>query len=446
MKTHIIFILLLMLAARGYAQHDGHLMHQPADTASKEPGKSEYHATAMDQMSSALSLSLPMNRNGSGTSWLPDASPMYGYMTHSGKWMFMFHGDIFVRYNRQDITSAGMRGGEKWDAPSMVMGMAQRKVGRRGLLRFNAMLSADALIAGGSGYPLLFQTGETWQGKPLIDRQHPHDLFSELSVSYAYMLSPKADVYIYAGYPGEPAIGPTVFMHRTSGMFMPDAPISHHWVDATHITFGVATLGFRYGRFKVEGSSFTGREPGESRYDFDRPLFNSWSGRLSYNPSVRWALQVSRAYITDPEVAHPGEDVQRTTASATYVHPISDARYFTTTALWGQNATGGHYVYNAALAEAMLKWNKLAVYGRYEWAQKPGGELGFYPSLFSAHRVYSVNALTVGATYDLWRMGPVIAAVGGQISISHAAGTESAYGSYPLGGEVYLHFYPTLMK
>jgi hypothetical protein len=126
-----------------------------------------------------LSLNLPMTRNGSGTSWLPDATPMYGYMLHAKKWMMMFHGDIFVRYNVQDITHQGSRGAAKWDAPDMIMGMAQREIGEKGLLHFSLMLSTDALIAGGYGYPLLYQTGESWKGQPLVDRQHPHDLFQK---------------------------------------------------------------------------------------------------------------------------------------------------------------------------------------------------------------------------------------------------------------------------
>jgi hypothetical protein len=147
--------------------------------------------------------------------------------------------------------------------------------------------------------------------------------FSELSVAYSHAFSKKADVFAYVGYPGEPALGPVAFMHRASALFNPDAPISHHWIDATHITFGVATLGVRVGNFKLEGSSFTGREPDENRYDLDRPRFDSWSGRLSFNPSKNWALQVSHAYIKSPESLHPDENIHRTTASAEYSPPFA---------------------------------------------------------------------------------------------------------------------------
>ncbi|MDQ2753348.1 MAG: DUF3347 domain-containing protein, partial [Bacteroidota bacterium] len=170
----------------------------------------------MGNMSHSFSLNLPMSRNGSGTGWSPDAAPMYGTMYHSKKWMYMLHYNLFIRYNKQDVSDKGSRGGEMVDAPNWLMFMGQRKVGERGLFRFSTMFSLDALITGQKGYPLLFQSGESAHGVPLVDRQHPHDLFSELSVAYTYAFSKKADVFAYVGYPGEPALGPVAFMHRAS--------------------------------------------------------------------------------------------------------------------------------------------------------------------------------------------------------------------------------------
>ena len=240
-------------------------------------------------MSHSFSLNLPMNRNGSGTGWLPDASPMYGYMLHSKKWMFMMHGNVVLRYNNQDVGDKGERGEEKVDAPNWFMLMGQRRVGEKGLFHFNTMFSLDAIF-GGDGYPLLFQTGEAYKGRPLVDRQHPHDLFSELSVAYTQSFTKDIDAFVYFGLPGEPALGPVAFMHRPSAMNNPDAALGHHWQDATHITFGVATLGFRYKIFKIDGSVFTGREPDEYRYNFDKPKFDSYSYRLTANPSPSWSL------------------------------------------------------------------------------------------------------------------------------------------------------------
>jgi len=399
-------------------------------------------------MSHAFSLNLPMNRNGSGTGWVPDASPMFGYMVHANGWMFMFHGDIFPRYNKQDMFNKGSRGGEKWDAPDMLMAMGQRKVGMKGLFHFNVMLSTDAIIAGGSGYPLLFQTGESWHGQPLVDRQHPHDLFSELSVSYAQALSKKADVFIYFGYPGEPALGPVTFMHRPSGQFLPDAPIGHHWEDATHITFGVATFGIRYGKFKLEGSSFTGREPDVHRYDFDKPRFNSWSTRLSFNPCANWALQVSHGFIKSPEDLLPEEDMHRTTASATYVQTWGSNDYFAATGLWGLNKTPGQDGSNAVLLEATLRLSRWALYTRYEWVDKSVEELNLTESIYGpADRLFGLNALTLGAAYDLLHIGHLVVAGGGQAMLNKPpAMLQGLYGKMPMGGQLYLHIYPARMQ
>ena len=403
--------------------------------------------TKMDMMSSSESKNLPMNRDGSGTSWLPDASPVYGIMLNSGRWSYMLHGNIAFRYTKQDLFGAGSRGSDKLDAPNWFMGMAQRPVGKNGLLHFNLMMSLDPVTEGGYGYPLLFQTGESWKGVPLFDRQHPHDLFSEVSASYAYAFSKKTDLSVYIGYPGEPALGPVTFMHRPSAMSDPDAPISHHWADATHITFGVATIGFRLGRFKIEASSFTGREPDENRYDFDTPKFDSWSARLDYNPSPSWALQVSHGFIKSPEALQPDEDVYRTTASATYSLPSGDEKTFNATALWGLNKIPGQDGDNAVLLEGDARMKKLDLYTRFEFVQKTTGELVLNPVIYGDNSIFPVNALTLGLNYDLFKIGPLNLALGGQLTYYSAdSRLNSLYGKNPMGGEVFLRLYPRLMK
>jgi hypothetical protein len=308
------------------------------------------------------------------------------------------------------------------------------------------MLSLDAAITGKSGYPLLFQSGETANGKPLVDRQHPHDLFSELSVSYSYALSPKADIFVYAGYPGEPALGPVAFMHRPSALDNPNAPISHHWTDATHITFGVATLGIRYGNWKLEVSSFTGREPDENRYDLDNARFDSWSGRLSFNPSKNWALQVSQAFINSPEASHAGENVNRTTASAVYSTTFNDKSLFDGTILWGMNKTPGHNGEHALLAEGNWRKNRMALYGRYEFVQKSVEELVLDEAIYGEHTLFPVHAFTAGFNYDLLAFTPVKLAAGTQITIYQAdKKLDNLYGKNPMGFDVYLRLYPFRM-
>jgi len=439
---YILLALLACLNMPAFAQHMHSMkMEDSSMNGMNSIGTMNHMDMNMPGMSSSFSRNLTMSRDGSGTSWLPDAAPIYAYMVHSKKWMYMFHGNIFLRYNKQDIGNKGTRGGDQFDAPNMLGAMGQRQIGKNGLFHFGAMVSLDRLTEGGNGYPLLFQTGESWNGKPLVDRQHPHDLLSELAVSYAYSFSKKADAFIYIGYPGEPALGPVTFMHRPSGMNNPDAPIAHHWEDAMHITFGVATLGFRYGKFRLEGSSFTGRELDENRYNFDKPRFDSWSGRLSFNPNAHWALQVSHGFIKSPEELHPLEDVNRTTASATYSYPFHEKSFLSVTALWGMNKIKDEDASNAALLEANLRMNKLIVYGRYEWVQKSGEELNIL-----INDLYSLNAFTLGASYDLIQSNVIRMALGAQGTLYHAPEVLSFYGHNPLAGEVYLHFYPPLMK
>jgi hypothetical protein len=189
---------------------------------------------------------------------------------------------------------------------------------------------------GPNGYPLLFATGETANGRaPLIDRQHPHDLFMELSGSYSYKLSDTNSAFVYFGLPGEPALGPPAFMHRFSGMDIPEAPITHHWLDSTHITYGVFTAGYVWDKVKIEGSAFRGREPDQHRYDIETPGIDSVSSRLSWNPIPDLSAQVSWGYLKSPEQLQPNVNENRITASLIYNKPFDDNNWATTFA-WGR--------------------------------------------------------------------------------------------------------------
>jgi hypothetical protein len=455
MKKFIFFIVIACLWVQASkAQHENHM---------QDPGKSKKQKTdstqmkgmdheqmdmeSMPMMSDPFSLNLPMQRQGSGTAWLPDASPTFGYMFHAPKWSYMLHGNLFLRYTNQDFSNKGSRGDDQFDAPNWLMFMGQKPVGKIGLFHFSTMFSFDPITEGGGGYPLLFQSGEAYQGKPLVDRQHPHDLFSELSVSYSLAVTKETDVFIYVGYPGEPALGPVAFMHRPSALDNPDAPISHHWIDATHITFGVATLGVRFKDFKLEGSSFTGREPNEFRYGFDKPLFDSWSGRLSYNPTPNWATQISHGFIKSPEGLHPDVDIRRTTASIIYSLPLMNNGTFDATAVWGVNKSKGSDGENAFLLEGSWRKNKLALHGRYEWVQKSVDELVLDKDIYGQDALFAVNAFTVGVNYDLLNMGQTRLAGGGQFTFYNAdEKLNSLYGKNPMAFEVYLRIYPGLVN
>ncbi|PKK37489.1 hypothetical protein BWI96_06380 [Siphonobacter sp. SORGH_AS_0500] len=446
MKNLLITALLSGLSVTSYAQHEHHQMQADTTKPNHEmshEGMNHEHHEGHPSMTHSYSLSLPMNRNGSGTGWQPDATPLYAWMKHQSKWMYMVHGSVFLRYTGQNINNPGKRGqASRLSAPNWVMGMAQRPVGKNGLFTASLMVSLDRLTEGGGGYPLLYQTGESWKGSPLIDRQHPHDLISGLTVGYTQRLSAKVDISGYVGYPGEPALGPVAFMHRFSSMNNPDATLSHHWQDATHITFGVATLGVRIGQVKLEGSSFTGREPNENRYNFDRPRFDSYSYRVSWNPSMHWSLQASRAYIHSPEGLHPEENVNRTTASVQHVIPAGKNSWVASTASWGYNQSGDHHNEHSALVESNWQHETWAVYGRYEFVQKSAEELVLPTSL-----IYNVNALSLGYNHQVAQMGKLwlVAGVQGTVFLQDKA-LNSLYGSTPLAGQVYLRLMPTRLK
>jgi hypothetical protein len=435
MKAGILFFIASIFFLEVRAQHEGHQME----------GMEMESDSVMAPMTNAFSLNLLMNRNGSGTGWLPDAAPMYGYMAHTPKWMFMFHGNVFFRYNNQDITNKGSRGDEEFDVPNWFMGMGQRRVGQRGLFRFSLMLSFDEVLGGGDGYPLLFQSGETYQGALLVDRQHPHDLVSELSVGYSHMITEDIDVFGYVGFPGEPALGPVAFMHRPSALNNPDAGLGHHWQDASHILFGVGTLGLRYKIFKLEGSIFTGREPDEDRYNFDTPRFDSYSYRLSVNLGANWALQASQAYLTSPEVLSPEEDVFRTTASVIHALPLGGENFNLNSAvIWGLNRHDGENEHSFLL-ESNLQLDRFALYGRYEWVQKSAAELALEG--FDEHDSFNINALTLGTNYTVLRQLSTNFALGVQGSLFAAEqALDPVYGNNSLSAEVYLRISPRLMQ
>jgi len=250
---------------------------------------------------------------GSGTARLPGSeSAMAGLHVMAGDWMLMAHGYVSAQYTDH----SGPRGGDKGYVTSMAMLMAGRETGF-GRVQLRSMLSLEPLMSN-RGYPNLFATGETADGEPLVDRQHPHDLFMELAARIDLNVASDTSAFLYGGPVGEPALGPTAFMMRKSSRFNPEAPIAHHWFDSTHITYGVVTAGLSSPKWQLEASAFRGAEPDERRWNIESPKLDSWSVRATWTPAPAWALQASYGQIHQPEALHPGEDEHRFTASAHY--------------------------------------------------------------------------------------------------------------------------------
>jgi hypothetical protein len=348
----------------------------------------------------------PIQREGSGTSWLPDTTPHFGVHATYGEWQTMYHALFNLVYDHQ----GGPRGGDKTFLNGMFMGMAQRPLGD-GTFGLRAMLSPDPFM-GANGYPLLLATGETADGRThLIDRQHPHDLFMELATTYTYDLAKNASVYVYAGLPGEPALGPSAFMHRTSGMDIPEAPITHHWLDSTHITFGVVTAGLVLNTWKFEASAFKGREPDQYRYDIEAPKLDSYSFRISWNPVRELSVQASWGHLHSPEGLEPDRNEDRFTASAIYTQPFGKDNIWSTTAAWGRKMLKpGDTLDGFILETAAIFQKTYTVFARAERVQE--NELVQLPSV----PIYTVNKLSVGGIYDFYRTDHAKFGVGALVS------------------------------
>jgi hypothetical protein len=413
----------------------------------------EHEDHDMDEVPSFLSRNLPMTVNGSGTAWHPVNSPMYMNFSQEGEWNMMLHYGVFPAYTFQNPHNRDLRSQKEFMLPTWVMMMGNRKVGKRGLFSIRGMFSADPLIMGGSGYPLLYQTGETHLGVPLIDRQHPHDLFSELSVAYSHAFSTDIDAYVYLAFPGEPALGPPAFMHRPSALNMPDSPLGHHWQDATHIIYGVASTGFRYKRLRIEGSLFTGREPGEDRLWFDRPRFDSWSTRLHYLLGDSYAFQASYSYLQSPEVHEPERDVNRITASVLHniwldhESVLSSSFVYGLNRSWDREEPGTIFPSHSFLLESALQGKKLNFFGRIELLQKSFHELGIEGEQGQGDQNIWIGAIKPGASVYLFKHR-LFWLDGGFTVTYHRVGSDLIpyYGSgSTLAYQVFLRMIPPLM-
>jgi hypothetical protein len=267
----------------------------------------------------------------SGTSQVPRAAPHQMISWRLRDWSIMFHGVAYAVYSNQ----TGPRGRDKTFAANWIMPMASRRLGP-GTLTLRSMLTFEPLTITGRRYPLLFQTGETARGIPIINGQHPHDFLMEVAASYQIPLGERTAINFYGGPRADPALGPPAFPHRLSASENPLAVISHHYQDSTHISSSVITAGITHGPVTWEVSGFHGREPDEKRWGMEIGAINSFATRLTINPTSRWSGQFSIGRINNREVLHPLRDTLRTTASLIYVRPLRTG-HWATTLVWGRN-------------------------------------------------------------------------------------------------------------
>jgi hypothetical protein len=297
------------------------------------------------------------------------------------------------------------------------------------------MFSLEPATITNRSYPLLFQTGETAFGRPLLDAQHPHDLFMSLGFQYARPLRPGLMLHLYYAPVGDPALGPVAFPHRASAMELPQATLSHHWQDSTHIAYNVATVGMRYRWLRLEASGFHGAEPDENRWNIDWGGMNSYSGRVWIAPTNNWLIQASAGRLKHPEALEPG-DVVRTTASVQYTRVLDHGGAWSSSLIWGRNhkTEHGHDPNtNAITAETLYPVTpRNFVTGRFEWVQKD--EL-------IVHGKFPIQAWTAGYTHDIGTFRRIETGIGANVSayrIPHEL--WPTYGQHPWGANFYVRF------
>jgi hypothetical protein len=429
-KSHVLIFVCLLGATFTSAQ-----------TTSSQPMQHKHGAQTDSQHSMAgmqeedVSGSLPSPHEGSGTSWQPASVRGHEWMWMRGGWHFMSHGSIFLDYNQQ----GGPRGAGKAESVNWGMLMEQHRMGA-GTILFRQMLSAESLTSPHPGFPELFQTGETYHGEPLVDHQHPHNVFAELAAQYTLPLTEKISWELYGGPSAEPALGPVTYIHRASAAELPLAPLSHHLQDSTHTSFGVITTGFILDRVKLEGSVFNGREPNEQRWSIQLGALDSWSARASVAPGHNWSAQYSVGRLEHPEALEPGSQ-WRQTASVEYNRPLTRGDW-ATSFVWGRvHKIDSGANLNGYLLESTFNFRaRNYAFSRVELVDKD--EL--FPEAVT-HPAYRIGAYTFGGVRDVvqnkaWQLG-----LGADVTFySKPAVLDAAYGSNPVSFQVFLRMRPGL--
>jgi len=412
MKGRFVLALLLCAAAAGQEAEHQHGAAQP------EP---------------ALSPAMYLMNIASGTSMNPMAWPMPMLMQRKGEWTLMYMGQAFLMVTQQ----SGPRGSDKFFSTNWGMASAQHSLGA-GKILFDLMLSLEPATVTNRRYPLLFQTGETAYGRPLVDAQHPHDFVMGLGAHYVRPVGESTLLDFYYAAVGDPALGPVAFTHRASAVELPQATLGHHWQDSTHIASNVATVGVKYRWIRLEASGFHGAEPNENRWNIDWGGMDSYSGRVSFFPTRNWTVQMSAGRLTRPEALEEG-DVMRTTASVEYTHPRYNGEAWSTSAIWGRNHnTATQQNTNAWLLETLFPaTSKDFITGRFELASK--NELFPDEDHGSPAEAFRVKAFTAGYTRDLFTKSNLETGIGANVTkYAIPEAIQPAYGGNPWGVNVYL--------
>ncbi len=367
---------------------------------------------------------LARSRMGSGTSWMPSSSPIYGLMTRFGRdWGFMARGNIFAGYN----WFSSERGGKRFISTNSLLFMVWHRLGRGEILP-RMILSWEAFTIR-DGYALVGQTGDSSHPARFRDRQHPHDLFSELAVMYSFKVHEEIAMQVYLAVAGAPALGPNSYLYRDSAVSDPLAPLGYSAQDAPRVSAPVVTVGVFTRELKFEVSWFNGRGHDGRFWDIDLDLPDSFATRLTYNPRPNWSAQASYGYLRGPDPRRPDLSVHRLTTSATYNVRRGPEANWASTVVLGENLEEGGAHVTTCLAET--NWNidgHNTIYARLEYADKFARNL-IVEETGRARRV-RVGMLGVGYAYYFRPLLSLAPALGARFSmVPLDARLEPLYGT-----------------
>ena len=434
-KLSLALAIYVPLSVGAFCQNSSTLASEDQDTSLQTQQNMEQHSNDMGgmQMQQSTRLRLPSPHEGSGTSWQPASVQGPEWMWMRGGWDLMAHGTIFLDYNQQ----GGPRGVGKAESVNYGMLMEQHRLGS-GTILFRQMFSAESLTSPHPGFPELFQTGETYHGQPLVDHQHPHNVFAELAAMYTVPITDKFSWELYGGPSAEPALGPVTYIHRASASELPLAPLGHHLQDSTHTSFGVVTTGFVIDRVKLEASAFNGHEPNEERWSIQLGALNSWSARASVAPARNWAAEYSIGRLEKPEALEPGSQ-SRQTASLEYNRPLREGSW-ASTFVWGRvHKIATNERLNSYLLESTINLKRLN-YGFMRMELVDKDEL--FPQAIIPHS-FRIGAYTFGGVRDLvhnerWQLG-----IGGDATVyTKPSPLNQLYGEFPVSFQVFVRVRP----
>ncbi len=375
--------------------------------------------------------------------------------TVNATWSWTTDGNAFFGYNYQNRLFADFWA---WESQNWGMVSASRSIGPGRLTvqgmfslepwtigtlvyaKLDGPFSGQRLVTGGS--PQVFQTGESFQRSPIINYQHPHDLVMGLGATYRFAGGP-ANYTLGAHLVGSPALGPTAFMHRASARDNPQAPLTHHYMDSTHISYSVLTAGVEAGPMTFETSAFRGAEPDENRLNIEPPRLDSWSARASWRRGP-WSAQFSGGHLHEPEWFEP-VDVVRFTTSIAFDGTVA-SRPLTALVAWGQNREPD---INISLDGYLAEWDlrltpATTVYGRAESVLKEIFGLGVHPrGLLNHPRNFSqIDALTLGYVRDLQIVRGNRIGIGADITAYRTSADLVEYFGSPLSFHAFVRWRP----